>query len=102
MGLGILLLAMAPDFGPLPKGQILGINYRWLMLLVGGVVAIRCLRAIADPRPAKVQIAIKIAILSLIWLDAAIVLRVSGFNEAVCIALLLIPALLVGRAVYST
>lgn len=102
MGLGILLLAMAPDFGPLPKGQILGVNYRWLMLLVGGVVAIRCFRAIADPRPAKVQIAIKIAILSLIWLDAAIALRVSGFNEAICIAILLVPALLVGRAVYST
>lgn len=102
MGLGILLLAMAPSFGPLPTGRIMGVNYQWLMLLVGGVVGIRCFRAIADPSPAKVQIAIKIAILSLIWLDAAIALRVSGFNEAACIAILLVPALLVGRAVYST
>lgn len=102
MGLGILLLAIAPDFGGLPTGRIVGANYRWLMLLVGGVVAIRCFRAIADPQPAKVQIAIKIAILSLIWLDAAIGLRVASFPEAACIALLLVPALIVGRAVYST
>jgi 4-hydroxybenzoate polyprenyltransferase len=102
MLIGISLLAFAPDFGVLPKGRLLGANYRWLMLLVGGVIAIRCLRAIADPRPAKVQLAIKIAILSLIWLDAAIALRVSGVYEAALIAALLIPALLIGRAVYST
>lgn len=102
MAMGILLLAMAPDFGALPNGRIVGANYRWLMLLVGGVVAIRCVRAIADPQPAKVQVAIKISILSLIWLDAAIALRVASFPEAFCIALLLVPALLIGRAVYST
>jgi 4-hydroxybenzoate polyprenyltransferase len=102
LALGVLLLAMAPDFGVLPTGRIVGPQYRWLMLLVGGVVGARCLRAIADPQPSKVQMAIKIAILSLIWLDAAIALRVSSFQEALCIALLIVPAMLVGRAVYST
>ena len=102
MAIGVLLLALAPSSGPLPPGRIVGAQYGWLLLLVGGVVGARCLRAIANPTPAKVQIAIKIAILSLIWLDAAIALRVSSFQDALCIALLIVPALLIGRAVYST
>lgn len=99
---GIALVAFAPDYGPLPSGRLVGPQFKWLLLLVGGVVATRCLRAIADPSPGKVQISIKIAILTLIWLDAAIALRVAGIPEAVAIAILIIPALVIGRAVYST
>ena len=62
----------------------------------------RCVVAALDPGPAKVQAAVKQSILSLIWLDAAMALVVANPAYAIAIAALLIPALLLGRWVYST
>jgi hypothetical protein len=62
----------------------------------------RCGTAALDPRPEKVQVAVKHSILSLIWLDAATALAVAGPAYGIAIAALLIPALLLGRWVYST
>ena len=58
--------------------------------------------AALDPTPEKVQAAVKLSILSLIWLDATMAVAVSGPAEGVAIAALLIPALVLGRRVYST
>lgn len=99
---GIVLLGLAPDFGNLPIGRISTSQFRWLLLLIAGVVAARAARAIAAPEPAKVQITVKVAILTLIWLDAAIALRTGNLYEAMLIAALIAPALIIGRAVYST
>jgi hypothetical protein len=49
-----------------------------------------------------VQAAVKVCILSLILLDAAICLLVSGAAAALCVLALLVPALLLGKWVYST
>jgi 4-hydroxybenzoate polyprenyltransferase len=77
----------------------------WVWLLVGLLlvsVLRRTLSAVTDPSPERVQVAVKQAILSLIWLDAAAALAVAPPIYAVSIATLLIPALLLGRWVYST
>jgi hypothetical protein len=58
--------------------------------------------AALDPVPPKVQAAVKLSILSLIWLDATMAIALSGPAAGVAIAALLIPALLLGRWVYST
>jgi 4-hydroxybenzoate polyprenyltransferase len=75
----------------------------WLLLgLLMVTVIRRAMSAVMDPTPERVQTAVKHSILSLIWLDAATALAVSSPASAVAIAALLIPALLLGRWVYST
>ena len=75
----------------------------WLLLgLLMVTVLRRALTAVMDPTPERVQAAVKHSILSLIWLDAAIALAVAPPVYAVAIAALLVPALLLGRWVYST
>jgi 4-hydroxybenzoate polyprenyltransferase len=77
------------------------IYWMLLALLMFGVLR-RGTVAALDPVPEKVQAAVKLSILSLIWLDATMAVAVSGPAAGVAIAALLIPALLLGRWVYST
>lgn len=76
----------------------------WLLLI--GLMAIpivkRCAQAIADPSPRNVQLAVKNCILSLIALNAAIVLQIGGVPYALGVFALVVPTLLLGRWVYST
>ncbi len=75
----------------------------WLLLaLMMFTVLRRGGTAAIDPTPHKVQAAVKHSILSLIWLDAATAIAVAGPAYGIAIALLLVPALLLGRWVYST
>jgi 4-hydroxybenzoate polyprenyltransferase len=80
-----------------------GPHLYWLLLtlLMFGVVRCGAVAAL-DPVPEKVQAAVKLSILSLIWLDATMAVAVSGPTAGVAIASLLIPALILGRWVYST
>jgi len=78
-------------------------NIYWLLLaLLMFTVLRRCGQAVLNPSPQMVQMAVKHSILSLIWLDAATAVAVAGPAYGVAIAALLIPALLLGRWVYST
>lgn len=71
--------------------------------LFGLVVANRCLRAVFDPRPATVQVAVKMSILAVIVIDAmACYGALAEPFWPVAIVSLLVPTLLVGRWVYST
>jgi 4-hydroxybenzoate polyprenyltransferase len=76
----------------------------WMTLLglIGLTIVGRCVFAIANPDPRNVQLAVKNAILSLISLNAAIVLQVGGMWYALGVFALVIPAMLLGRWVYST
>ena len=75
----------------------------WLLLALLMVTVLRrCGVAAVDPVPDKVQAGVKHSILSLIWLDAATAVAVAEPMYGVAIAALLIPALLLGRWVYST
>ena len=77
-------------------------HYLLLLVLLMATVLRRCIAAVTDPVPEKVQAAVKHSILSLIWLDAAIVAAAAGPAYGVAIAVLLLPALVLGRWVYST
>jgi hypothetical protein len=83
--------------------QAYGRQMYWALLgLLMFTVLRRCGQAVLNPSPQMVQMAVKHSILSLIWLDAATAVAVAGPVYGVAIAALLIPALLLGRWVYST
>jgi len=105
MAVGVAVLASSAAFL-----QPLGIkaNMYWALLaMLTAPVLWRCGVAISDPTPQNVQDAVKRSILTLIWLDAA---TVAAFAQpidgiplfAVAVAALLVPALLLGKWVYST
>lgn len=77
---------------------------RWYIFLgaLGLLIGWRFIRAVADPSPATVQMAVQHGILSLIFLDAAAVFAARDMGAAVAILLLLLPATLAGRAVRMT
>ena len=77
---------------------------RWpiLIALIAALVGRRCVRAVFDPAPGKVQAAVRHCIFSLVVLDAAVVFVVGGLAPAVMILLLLVPTMFLGKWVYST
>ena len=77
---------------------------RWpiLIVLIAALIGRRCLRAVFDPTPKNVQGAVRHCIFSLVVLDAAVVFVVGGLAPAAMILLLLAPAMLLGKWVYST
>jgi 4-hydroxybenzoate polyprenyltransferase len=96
---GIALLAQLPDFRPLliPRAR-----WQLFAVVLGLLIAWQCLRAVFDPRPQLVQTAVKQSLMSLVLLDAAVVLGVAGRGPALAVLALLIPAVVLGRWVYST
>jgi hypothetical protein len=66
------------------------------------LLALPFLIAIIIPVPATVQTAVKFGILSVVVLDALVVLPVRGVWPALTVLSLLIPTLILGRWVYST
>jgi 4-hydroxybenzoate polyprenyltransferase len=68
--------------------------YRWnlLMLILGGLIGLRLVRAVMDPVPERVQMVVGQCILSLVFLDAAACFVVWGLAGAVPVLLLLVPA----------
>jgi 4-hydroxybenzoate polyprenyltransferase len=74
----------------------------WILLLAWLVVVARPARhAILSPQPAQVQSAIKTFILGLIGLDAVLAFLLIGL-PGLLLLVLLVPALTLGRWVYST
>jgi 4-hydroxybenzoate polyprenyltransferase len=75
----------------------------WVLLaLLGFTILRRAAVAISDPRPQAVQTAVKVAILSIIVLDAAVALEVSHWFYAVGLLALLIPTIVLGRWISAT
>jgi 4-hydroxybenzoate polyprenyltransferase len=72
----------------------------WLALIA--LIGWRFVRALIKPTPPFVQSAIKTGIISIIVLDAAVVFGVRGCWPAIAVLLLLLPAIFLGRWVYST
>lgn len=77
---------------------------RWPMLLgaLGLIIGYRCLRAVLEPTPRRVQTAVRQCLLSLVLLDAAVTFVVWDTHGAVAVMLLLVPTVLLSRWVYST
>jgi 4-hydroxybenzoate polyprenyltransferase len=102
MMVGVLVLGAGLGYLP-PQDAGWKTEIVWLLLgLLMVTVVRRALTAVVSPSAARVQVAVKHSILSLIWLDAAAALATAPPLYAMCIAALLIPALLLGMWVYST
>ncbi len=88
----------------LPAHRLAGQTQVWTLfwIVLGGQIAWRCLQAVAHPQPVLVQRAVKNCLFALIIFDAALTMAVQGWPPAVGILLLLLPAHLLGRWIYST
>jgi len=103
MMLGIAMLAWFPSFLEWPAVlRLQPEGWQMLMLVLGLLIGWRCLRAVLDPIPPRVQMAVAHAILSLIVLDAVICFAVRDDVSALAILLLLAPAMYLGRWIEST
>lgn len=107
-GLGLLAwfpswsdLELAPVSAPIEAVRLGG---RWQLwwTVIGVLVGWRCVRAVVEPAPHLVQQAVKQCLLSLVVLDAAVCFAVRGAFWATVIVLLLLPAMFLGRWIYST
>ena len=102
--LGLLTAALQPRRFPRPRTEIPIVAPEGLLVLlvVALVVTLAAARAIRRPEPALLQRAVKTGVLSLVWLNVGVVLAVRGVVPALTVALLWIPAFLLGRWLYST
>jgi 4-hydroxybenzoate polyprenyltransferase len=100
-GLGLLALVAALP-APLHRdpGSASPI-FPYLLAALIGVVGSPAIAAIRRPEPRQVQRAVKTAVLAIIALDAALATAISG-NVGLLILLLLLPAIGLGRRIYST
>lgn len=101
---GIVLLAVFPIFLPQGSPDMAVWTVPWIVLwgMVIALIGRRFVYAIADPEPSQVQCAVKAAILSIILLDALVAFALRGPWALASILLLLVPAIALGRWVYST
>lgn len=105
---GLVLLGLSQNWGlGVERLQVRrGMEFVWplLLLLLSVTILRRCLTAVVNPQPQRVQAAVKNCILSLIVLDASVCLVAKPDQPyyAVGVIALLIPTLVLGKWVYST
>jgi 4-hydroxybenzoate polyprenyltransferase len=89
---------------PLPVGREPGESswlFPYLLVGLGFLVGIPVCQAVAGPTPRRVQAAVKRALMGLVVLDAVLATALAG-PIGLLILLLLLPALYLGRWIYST
>ncbi len=101
---GIGMLAWLPNWTNQTVPQIQVDPSRWYLIMgiLGALIGWQCLRAVLDPQPLQVQLAVKQSILSLVILDAVVCFALRGTGAAIVVVLFLVPAVLLGRWSYST
>ena len=103
---GLVLAVVRPDRFPTPGSYrsptLPGLEGLVVLLAVGFLAGRSGLRAYRDPIPATFQGAVKVGVLSLVWLDVAAVAAVRGPAPALSVAALWVPAFLLGKWLYST
>jgi len=102
--LGLAAAALMPGRFPDPLGDRMLGPLVGLLVLVGIAVIVNkaASRALREPIPQHIQRAVKTGVLSLVWLDVALVAAVRGPAEGLVIALFWPPAFLLARWLYST
>ena len=99
----VMLVALClalPVPAPLPPGTASPL-FPYLLVALGFLVGVPVVRAINQPVPARVQAAVKRAIFGLIVLDAVLATGLAG-TAGLAVLPLLLPALYLGRWIYST
>ncbi|MBW3542280.1 MAG: UbiA family prenyltransferase [Planctomycetes bacterium] len=104
VNLGLAGLAALALFYPWPRIEL---RHRHVVFLLLAVTALtinrRLTAAVIDPIPHKVQPAVRTLILSVVMLDAAMILVATGVPPyAIATVALLAPAILLGRWLYVT
>jgi 4-hydroxybenzoate polyprenyltransferase len=106
MIVGITMLAMFNQFGlnesRITRDANTEIIWPTLLLVLVFTIARRCLKAVRNPTPQRVQDAVKQCIFSLIILDASVVLALGLPQYAIGVVALLVPTIVLGNYVYST
>jgi 4-hydroxybenzoate polyprenyltransferase len=102
----LLLLLVAAWTSPSETGKVpefIGWTLGLVVLIATAVIVNRAdLRALREPSPARFQAAVKTGVLSLIWLDVGLVAFARGPDPAIAVAVLWVPAFLLGKWLYST
>jgi 4-hydroxybenzoate polyprenyltransferase len=81
--------------------QTSSVLFPYLLVALAFLIGIPAARAIAEPKPVRVQLAVKRALLGLVVLDAVLATALSG-AAGLLILILLLPATYLGRWIYST
>lgn len=102
--LGLAAAALQPRAFPRPLAELPLVPLEGLLviLLVALAVNLAATRAIYEPVPAVLQRTVKTGILALIWILVGLVASVRGPAAACSVALLWVPAYVLGRWLYST
>ncbi len=92
---GLVVIGLLPSFAETHQAWTLNPRqgYPLLITLIGLTVANRGIAGVMHPVPRKVQLAVKHAILTLILIDAAVVLMWAGAWYGCAVVALLLPAL---------
>lgn len=110
IGAGMAVVASLTRFAPADALDVsypasaLAIGGRWFLLwsVFGCLILWRCALAVVDPQPRRVQAAVKHAILSLVMINAVVCFAARDIFWATVVLLLVAPAMLLGRWLYST
>lgn len=97
--LGVLGLGLLPTW--FKDRGFRGDGYVWAAILLG-LLCYRMTAALFSPRPELIQPAVKTGILGIILFDASIVAFTHGLPISLPLLLLLIPAVWLGKWIYST
>ncbi len=100
---GVSLLAWFPSWIPGPRPIRFQLDqWQLMMAVVGALIAWRCVQAVFEPIPARVQMAVKHCILSLVILDASVCLAVRDVRSAMMVLALIVPVMFLGQWIEST
>ncbi len=104
MVVGLVMLALFPRLAAPGARYSMDPMMIWpfaVMLLMLSTLR-RCAMALQNPRPQRVQAAVRQCLFSLIFLDAGVCLLIAPWTYAVGVLALLVPTLLLSRWIYST
>lgn len=101
--LGAALIALSPRLDPLRPYRL---EPLWVFPLLIGILLLPLARRVFDAltslAPQRLGLAIRQAIFTILFLDAAVALQYAGDIPGICIALMVVPTLLLARWFRST
>ncbi len=102
LGLAGTSMARGAFPAPDPERPLIPLEGLLILACVALAVNVSASRAFAQPTPQFIQRHIKTSLLSLVWLHVGVVAAVRGLEPAMFVAVLWLPAFILGRWLYST